>query len=92
MGQLNIPVSGDLSQAGLDTQDFLAALSQDEARNMIRQASLAGLNPIAQRALEPGLDRSFAAWEQQNPSGGAGQILSDYIRGGMQRRPFAGYV
>jgi len=92
LSQLNLPASGDLSTLGADAQDFLAALSQDEARNMISQASLAGLNPITQRSLQPGLNRAFAAWEQANPTAGAGQILSDYVRGGMQRRPFAGYV
>ena len=92
LSQLNLPASGDLSSLGADAQDYLAALSQDEARNMIRQASLAGLNPITQRSLQPGLNRAFSAWEQANPTAGAGQILSDYVRGGMQRRPFAGYV
>ena len=92
LSQLNLPASGDLSTLGADAQDFLAALSQDEARNMISQASLAGLNPITQRSLQPGLNRAFAAWEQANPTAGAGQILSDYVRGGMQRRPFASYI
>ena len=62
-------------------EDWLEALTASEARNIITQSQLAGLNPMAARALEPGLQRAFSVWERQNPTAGPAQMFIDYVGG-----------
>jgi len=59
--------------------DYLDALSMAEAANMIANAQIAGLNPIAGRSAGSGINRAIAAWQEANPEAGGAQLLRSYV-------------
>ena len=76
---------GDLSRG------YLGALSLPEAQAMIRQRSVAGVNPIASRAAYPAIARDFSQWESANPTLGGGELLRQWGTGGLDEVPGQDY-
>jgi hypothetical protein len=60
---------------GTDQREWLAALGEAEAQQMIRSATMAGLNPIMARAMDPSLRRAFAQRELASPEMTGGEML-----------------
>jgi hypothetical protein len=69
------------------SRGYLGALSLPEAQAMIRQASVAGVNPIASRAAYPAIARDFSQWESANPTLGGGELLRQWGTGGLDSGP-----
>ena len=89
LGEMNLPGTA----AGLTPEqtDYLSMLSMPEAQSMIGGATMAGMNPIAQRASRLGLNRAMSAWQMANPELGAGELLRQFATGGFQGAP-GGYM
>ena len=69
------------------SRGYLGALSLPEAQAMIRQASVAGVNPIASRAAYPAIARDFSQWESANPTLGGGELLRQWGTGALDSGP-----
>ena len=78
LGQMNLGAAADLTP---EQTDFLGMLSMPETQSMIGSATMAGMNPIAQRAYRPGLSRAMSAWQMANPELGAGELLRQFATG-----------
>ena len=82
LGAMNLP--GTAAGLTQEQTDYLGMLSMPEAQSMIGSATMAGMNPIAQRAYRPGLSRAMSAWQMANPELGAGELLRQFATGGFQ--------
>jgi hypothetical protein len=80
LGQMNLGAAADLTP---EQTDYLSVLSMPETQSMIGSATMAGMNPIAQRAYRPGLSRAMSAWQMANPELGAGELLRQFATGGF---------
>ena len=79
LGAMNLP--GTAAGLTQEQTDYLGMLSMPEAQSMIGSATMAGMNPIAQRAYRPGLSRAMSAWQMANPELGAGELLRQFATG-----------
>ena len=89
LGEMNLPGTA----AGLsDVQrDYLKMFTMPEAQAVIGAATMSGMNPIAQRAYQSGLNRAMSAWAMANPELGAGELLRQFATGDFQTNP-GGYM
>ena len=81
LGAMNLP--GTAAGLTQEQTDYLGMLSMPETQSMIGSATMAGMNPIAQRAYRPGLSRAMSAWQMANPELGAGELLRQFATGGF---------
>ena len=88
LGQMNLGAAADLTP---EQTDYLSVLTMPETQSMIGAATMAGMNPIAQRAYRPGLSRAMSAWQMANPELGAGELLRQFATGSFQTDP-GGYM
>jgi len=89
LGAMNLPgTAADLTDV---QRDYLSVLTMPETQSMIGSATMAGMNPIAQRAYRPGLSRAMSAWQMANPELGAGELLRQFATGGFYGNP-GGYM
>jgi len=95
LGALDLPTTGTAEAWGAwqpdltDTQrGYLmgeGGMTPAESQQIISSAALAGLNPIARRAMMPALNRAFAKWETEAPEvggvpAGGGELLRRFYR------------
>ena len=64
-----------------EQRDYLGMFEMPEVLQMIRGATMSGMNPIARRAYQPGLSRAMSAWRMANPELGAGELLRQFAIG-----------